>query len=130
HRARKCAPDMPEQLALHQGANQRAAIDGNEVPRSASLVDRAGHNLLARAAFPEQKHRCPGLAELGDLTPDLADLWRFPHQTGRTLRTHGTDDLPYIRIVRLPPGILTVPAREYAPLLAWSGNLACCSGIY
>ena len=45
------SPDMAEEVALHQSAHQRPAVDGNELAHGIALVDRPGDHLLAGAAF-------------------------------------------------------------------------------
>ncbi len=52
------APRVAEELGFEQRLGDRAAIDGDKRPRRARAVavNRAGHQLLARAAFAEDEH--------------------------------------------------------------------------
>ena len=58
-RAREGALDMPEELALEQRLAQGVAVDRHERPvlAQAVVVDGAGDQLLARAAFAGDQHR-------------------------------------------------------------------------
>ena len=57
--AAESALDVAEQLAFHQGADQRAAVDGHELAARVGVVDGARHHLLAGAGFAEQQHGKP-----------------------------------------------------------------------
>src|ERR1700722_3214618 len=48
---------VTEQLALHQGSYQRAAIDGDEVSARIVFVDRPGDYLLPAAGLSKQQYR-------------------------------------------------------------------------
>ncbi len=58
HGARERAALVPEQLALEQGLGQRSTVDGHERAPCARalLVNRARHELLARAALTQDEH--------------------------------------------------------------------------
>jgi hypothetical protein len=55
---------VPEQLALEQRLRHRRAVDGEEwTTAAAPLVDRASHELLARAALARDEHVGFGLGQ-------------------------------------------------------------------
>ena len=74
HGAAERPLDVAEQLALHERAHQRSAIDGHKLPARVGIVDGARHHFLPRSAFSQQHHRQAVARRLVDQTPDRADL--------------------------------------------------------
>ena len=67
-RAGESALLMTEELALEQLGRYGAAVDVAKwtVPPQAQLVDRAGHELLARATLSGDEHGSVGRRHAGD----------------------------------------------------------------
>src|SRR5256885_16858788 len=74
HDALPISLDVTEELRLHQGLWDRAAVDRDErpVPAGALRVDGAGDELLAGAALARDEH---GGQAVGGLPDGLGDLW-------------------------------------------------------
>ena len=66
---------VAEQLALDQAFGQCPDVGGDEWPgpAPAQVVDGAGHQLLARAAFPLDQDGQVGIGDLADAREHLAD---------------------------------------------------------
>ena len=69
HRAREGAAHVPEQLALDQLLGDGRAVHLDERPGASAAqgVDRAGHQLLARAVLAEDEHAAVGRRRHRDL---------------------------------------------------------------
>ena len=67
---------MAEKFALKQMLRQRGAVDGEEglVGAIAHAMDRARHQLLARAGFALDQYRYPGRADTGHQAKDFGHL--------------------------------------------------------
>ncbi len=65
---------VPEQLGFQEGVRQGAAVEGHHRPArpGAQLVDRPGHELLARAALALDQHGAVALGDEGQQLEDLA----------------------------------------------------------
>ena len=81
HGSAEGALDVSEQLAFHERAHQRAAIDGNEAVARARIVNGAGHHLFPGAALAEQQHREAVARGLLDQAPHGNDRRRRAHQS-------------------------------------------------
>jgi hypothetical protein len=65
---------VPKQLALHERAHQRSAIDGHEPPMWIRVVYRPRHDFLPRAALSQKQHRQTVASRLVDETPNRQNL--------------------------------------------------------
>ena len=74
------ALDVAEQFALHERADQRAAVDGDELAARIGVVDGARDHFLAGAALAQQQHRKAVARRLFDETADRSDLRGLAHQ--------------------------------------------------
>ena len=61
--------DVAEQLAFHERAHQRAAVDGDELTARVGIVYGPRHHLFARAALAQQQHREPVARNLRNEPP-------------------------------------------------------------
>ena len=68
HGASERALFVSEQLALHQSFRKRRAVDGHKraFAAGAQMMDRAGHQFLARPALAPHQHRRFGRSHLLD----------------------------------------------------------------
>jgi len=83
----------PKQLAFHERADQRAAVDGDKLTARVGVVHGPRHHLFAGAALTQQQHRKPVARNLRNEPPQGADLRRLAHQTVSAARRepiHGT----------------------------------------
>ena len=73
-RTGKRSPDVSEELALEQPLGNRHAVDRDEglVGASAVVVDRAGHDFLARSAVAGDEHAASPVGDLPDQGEDVA----------------------------------------------------------
>ena len=72
---------MPEELALHQGGWDPAAVDRHQRATAAGEpVDGAGEHLLARSALPHDQHRHPAGSDPGGALQDQAERGRERRQ--------------------------------------------------
>ena len=73
---------VAEQLRLDQRVGDRAAVHGDErlLAPAAQMMDRPGHELLARAGFALDEDRERRVGHLFDLLDDLLHLPARPHQ--------------------------------------------------
>jgi len=78
-RAAERSLHMAEEVAFHQRAHQRAAVDGHELAARVGIVDSARHHLLARAAFTQQQDRQPVARRLLDQAAKIVDYGRLAH---------------------------------------------------
>ena len=78
--SREGALHVAEQLALHQRADQRRAIDGHERSGRIDVVDGARDDFLPRARLTEQQDRPSAAAQLFDQTRDLTHPWGLTHE--------------------------------------------------
>jgi len=81
YRACECAFFVSEQLALEKRFDQCGAVDGDEGLASAAavIVDGAGHELLARAAFSKDQH-------IASADPDIPVLIAAKSELGKLNR--------------------------------------------
>ena len=94
--AAESALDVAEQLAFHERADQRAAVDGDKLTARVGVVHGPRHHLFAGAALAQQQHRKPVARNLRNEPPQGADLRRLAHQTVSAARRepiHGTPRL-------------------------------------
>ena len=83
--AGKGALFMPKELAFHEGLRQSRAIDRHKrtaTPR-AQLMDRAGHQFLARSALAADQHGGRGRGDLPDHGEDFLHRRRSSHQVAQ-----------------------------------------------
>ena len=81
HGAGEGPGDVAEQLALQHALGQGRAVDRHERPvgTRAEVVDRAGDQLLAGAAFAFDEHRGLGVGHLLDQPEDLLHRLALAH---------------------------------------------------
>ena len=70
---------MTEELAFHQGRNQRATVDRNEraVATCPAEMDGSSNELLSSPAFSQDQHRMYVVRDLADDTVQLHHGWGF-----------------------------------------------------
>ncbi len=78
--AGECAFDVTEQLTLHERADQRGTIDGNERADGLNLMYRARDYFLASTSFAEQQHRPTATSQLLHHPQDISDARRLADQ--------------------------------------------------
>ena len=85
NRAGERAPHMAEELGLEQRLRHRAAVDRDERTFAAAAVrvDRASHELLARAALTENQHRRRGIGGVRNLLVDREHAGGAAEEAGR-----------------------------------------------
>ena len=95
---------MAEQFAFGQGFGNSRAINGNKrlIAAPAEIMDRLGHDLLARAVFAQDQHGQIGVGHSADDRAEGVDSRTFADQT------HAFGGLF---------GNLTVGRKQYLPVL-------------
>ncbi len=98
---------VPEKLRFEKVVGDRSAMDHHKglVPAGAQLMERAGGQLLAGAAFPFDEHTGPGVRD-----PDQL-LVKFHHRRGRS------DEPGFLFRRRLPLAAVTLQIAHAQDLL-------------
>ena len=72
--------DVTEELAFHERADHRRAIDGDEGPRAAYIMDSARDYFLTSSRFAQQQRRPAAFAKFVDQPKNLPCAGRLSYQ--------------------------------------------------
>src|SRR5882762_10041216 len=112
--SREGAFRVTEQIAFHQGRNQRAAIDGHKRPlrKRAPVMDGARYQFLPRSALATNQHRGPRVFQPADDAQDFTDLGGLADDSVQLLI--GFDPFTKNFVLLHEPDFFLHPAKQHS----------------